>query len=43
MGDGINALREDEVKGSVFQEIALMNAPMKDATFFKVPTVVKKA
>lgn len=43
MGDAVNALREDEVKGSVLQEVALMNAPIKDATFFKVPTVVKKA
>jgi len=42
MGDGVNALREDEVKGSVLQEVALMNATIKDATFFKVPTVVKK-
>ncbi len=42
MGDAINALREDELKGSVTREEALLNSPIKDGQFFKVPTVLKK-
>ncbi len=42
MGDAFNALREDEVKGSVSREDALLNSPLTDTEFFKVPTVIKK-
>ena len=42
MGDSINVLRNDEVKGSVSREDALLNAPIKDEQFFKVPKVIKK-
>ena len=42
MGDAVNALRDDEVKGSVSREEALLNSPIKDNQFFKVPTVIKK-
>ena len=42
MGDAINALRDDVVQGSVSREEALLNSPIKDSQFFKVPTVIKK-
>lgn len=42
MSDRVNALREDVVKGSISREEALLNAPMKDTQFFKVPKVIKK-
>ena len=42
MGDAVNALRKDEVKGSITREEALLNSPIKDNQFFKVPTVIKK-
>jgi len=42
MGSSINVLREDEIKGSVNREEALLNAPVTDGTFFKVPKVIKK-
>ena len=42
IGDAANVLREDEVTGSVTREEALLNSPVKDTTFFKVPTVIKK-
>ena len=42
MSDNINKLREDEIQGSVSRELALKNAPLQDATFFKVPKVIKK-
>lgn len=42
MGDSINMLREDRVEGMISPEAALLNAPVKDAAFFKVPTVIKK-
>jgi aspartyl-tRNA(Asn)/glutamyl-tRNA(Gln) amidotransferase subunit C len=42
MGDAINVLRADLVKGSISREDALLNAPLADDTFFKVPTVIKK-
>ncbi|MEX6687491.1 Asp-tRNA(Asn)/Glu-tRNA(Gln) amidotransferase subunit GatC [Danxiaibacter flavus] len=41
MGDAINVLREDEVKGSVTRQEALLNAPLHDDVFFKVPKVIK--
>ena len=42
MSDNINALREDEIKGSISREEGLQNAVMKDNQFFKVPKVIKK-
>ncbi|MBA4196104.1 MAG: Asp-tRNA(Asn)/Glu-tRNA(Gln) amidotransferase GatCAB subunit C [Chitinophaga sp.] len=42
MGDAVNVLREDEIKGSITREEALLNAPDTDGTFFKVPKVIKK-
>jgi len=42
MGDSVNILREDEIKGSITREEALLNAPIKDEQFFKVPKVIKK-
>lgn len=41
MSSGINVLREDEVKNSITHEEALLNAPVKDEVFFKVPKVIK--
>lgn len=40
MGASLNAMREDEVKGMVSREEALLNAPVKDKRFFKVPKVI---
>ncbi|MBS1626652.1 MAG: Asp-tRNA(Asn)/Glu-tRNA(Gln) amidotransferase subunit GatC [Bacteroidetes bacterium] len=42
MGDAVNVLREDEIKGSITREEALLNAPDTDGVFFKVPKVIKK-
>ncbi len=42
MGDAVNALRDDVVQGSVSREEALLNSPIKNDQFFKVPTVIKK-
>ena len=42
MSDNINALREDEIKGSISREDGLKNAAKKDSQFFKVPKVIKK-
>ena len=42
MGENVNALREDEVKGSITREEAFLNAPNHDGQFFKVPKVIKK-
>jgi aspartyl-tRNA(Asn)/glutamyl-tRNA(Gln) amidotransferase subunit C len=42
MGNNTNVLRNDEIKGSITREAALLNAPIKDDQFFKVPTVIKK-
>lgn len=38
----INVLRQDEVKGSVSREEALLNAALKNDSFFMVPKVIKK-
>lgn len=38
----VNVLREDEVKGSVTRHKGLLNAPLKDERFFKVPKVIRK-
>lgn len=42
MSGNINVLRNDEVKNCITHEEALLNAPVKDDTFFKVPKVIKK-
>ena len=42
MSDNINALREDEIKGSISREDGLKNAAKNDSQFFKVPKVIKK-
>lgn len=42
MGDAVNALRNDVVSGSATREEALLNSPINDDQFFKVPTVIKK-
>ena len=42
MSDGINVLREDEIKGSIKRTEGLKNAPLQDGVFFKVPKVIKK-
>lgn len=42
MSTSVNVLREDEIKGSVSRNEALLNAPVTDGTFFKVPKVIKK-
>ncbi len=42
MGKEINVLREDKQEGSVTVQEALLNAPEKDDSFFKVPKVIKK-
>ncbi|MFY7898768.1 MAG: Asp-tRNA(Asn)/Glu-tRNA(Gln) amidotransferase subunit GatC [Chitinophagaceae bacterium] len=42
MGDAVNALREDVIEGSATREESLLNAPLTDGVFFKVPKVIKK-
>lgn len=42
MTDEANVLREDEVKGSITRHEGLLNAPLKDEQFFKVPKVIRK-
>ena len=42
MGDSTNGLREDIVKDSVSREEAMVNSPVKDAQYFKVPKVIRK-
>ena len=42
MGDSINVLRSDEVKGSIDRAAALKNAPAQNGEFFKVPKVINK-
>ncbi len=41
MSHEINALREDEVKPHLPHEKALINAPKKDADYFRVPKVLE--
>lgn len=41
MSHEINALREDEVKPHLAHELALKNAPKKDADYFRVPKVLE--
>jgi len=40
MTDESNVLREDEVKGTITQKEALLNAPKKDSDYFKVAKVI---
>ncbi len=42
ISDAANVLREDVVQGSVSREEALLNSPVSDETFFKVPKVIRK-
>lgn len=43
MTDEVNVLRDDEVKGSIKRDEGLLNAPLKDDKFFKVPKVIRKS
>ncbi|MGN6212322.1 Asp-tRNA(Asn)/Glu-tRNA(Gln) amidotransferase subunit GatC [Parafilimonas sp.] len=40
--DAVNVLREDEVKQTITRQEALLNAPLTDGSFIKVPKVIKK-
>ena len=42
MGNAVNIFREDEIKGSITREEALLNAPGTEGVFFKVPKVIKR-
>jgi len=42
ISNAVNVLREDEVKQTITKEEALLNAPLTDGNFFKVPKVIKK-
>jgi aspartyl-tRNA(Asn)/glutamyl-tRNA(Gln) amidotransferase subunit C len=42
ISDAANVLREDIVQGSITRDEALLNSPVKDEAFFKVPKVIKK-
>lgn len=42
ISDAANVLREDVVQGSVSRSEALLNSPVSDDTFFKVPKVIRK-
>lgn len=42
MSEEMNLLREDKVVETISQEEALMNAPSKDSTYFKIPKVLDK-
>lgn len=42
MTNEVNVLREDEVKGSITREEGLLNAPLHDDQYFKVPKVIRK-
>jgi len=42
MGDASNVLREDTISGSVSRAEGLLNSPVHDQAFFKVPKVIKK-
>lgn len=41
MSHEINALREDEIKEHLPHDLALKNAPKKDADYFRVPKVIE--
>lgn len=40
VGTPVNAFRNDEIKGMVSREEALLNAPVKDKQYFRVPKVI---
>ena len=40
--NNVNIFRDDNVEGMCSREEALMNAPLKDDFFFKVPKVINK-
>jgi aspartyl-tRNA(Asn)/glutamyl-tRNA(Gln) amidotransferase subunit C len=42
ISDAVNVLREDEVRGSISREEALLNSPVADKEYFKVPKVIRK-
>lgn len=42
ISDAANVFREDEVRGSISREEALLNSPVADTAFFKVPKVIRK-
>lgn len=42
ISDAANVLRQDEVRGSISREEALLNSPVADKEFFKVPKVIRK-
>ena len=42
ISDAINVLREDEVKQTITKQEALLNVPLTDGNFIKVPKVIKK-
>jgi len=42
ISSNVNVLREDEVIPGCTREEALLNSPMKDEQFFKVPKVIHK-
>ena len=42
MTEEVNVFRSDEVKGSICRSEGLLNAPVKDEQFFKVPKVIRK-
>lgn len=42
ISDASNILREDIVQGSVSRSEALLNSPVKDTVFFKVPKVIRR-
>jgi aspartyl-tRNA(Asn)/glutamyl-tRNA(Gln) amidotransferase subunit C len=41
MSHEINVMREDELKPHLPHDLALKNAPKKDADFFRVPKVIE--
>ena len=40
--DAVNVLREDEIKQTITKQEVLLNAPLTDGNFFKVPKMIKK-
>ena len=42
ISNNVNILREDEVIQGCSREEALLNSPLKDKQFFKVPKVISK-
>lgn len=42
ISESINALREDSSQIEIDQKEALLNAPKKDSTYFKIPKVLDK-